>query len=71
MRFLLEEVKESFHMQVGLMEARHVLEGSTNEPEFRRLIKLRVAPVRDRRRVLCEGLLKGVLELRYSSHGFI
>ena len=55
-------------MYGGLVEALHVLKGATNEVKFRRLIKLRVASIRDRRRVLYERLLKGILKLRYSSH---
>ena len=55
-------------MYVGLVEALHVLKGATNEVKLRRLIKLRVASIRDRRRVLYERLLKGILKLRYSSH---
>ena len=55
-------------MYVGLVEALHVLKGATNEVKLRRFIKLRVASIRDRRRVLHERLPKGVLELRYSSH---
>ena len=67
-RFLLEKIQEAFQVDICLMEARHILEGSTDEIELWGFIELQIASIRYPRRILDQRFFKRVLELGNSSH---